>query len=85
MSAVSQIENGIKVIVANPAITGFPGNGKPFADGSKVAKIEWTSKKSVESPYFRDDTRHPEIGFVHRKGYQPISGYAWMGIRPVSL
>jgi hypothetical protein len=57
MSAVSQIENGIKVIVANPAMIdayrdGIPGNGKPFADGSKVAKIEWTSKKSVESPYF---------------------------------
>jgi hypothetical protein len=50
MSAVSQIENGIKGIVANPAMIGayrdgVPGNGKPFADGSKVAKIEWTSKR----------------------------------------
>src|SRR5262249_32244079 len=48
---------GIKVILANPAMlkayrSGIPGNGKPFPDGSKVAKIEWTSKKSAESPYF---------------------------------
>jgi hypothetical protein len=55
--AVSQTENGIKVIVANPAMIkayrdGIPGNGKHFPDGSKVAKIEWTSKKSTESPYF---------------------------------
>jgi Cytochrome P460 len=55
--AVSQTENGIKVIVANPAMikayrNGIPGNGKLFPDGSKVAKIEWTSKKSAESPYF---------------------------------
>jgi len=54
--AVSQTENGIKVILANPAMmkayrSGIPGNGKPFPDGSKVAKIEWTSKKSAESPY----------------------------------
>jgi hypothetical protein len=55
--AVSQTENGIKVIVANPAMIkayrdGIPGNGKHFPDGSKVAKIEWTSKKNPESPYF---------------------------------
>jgi hypothetical protein len=54
--AVSQTENGIKVIVANPAMikayrNGIPGNGKHFPDGSKVAKIEWTLKKT-ESPYF---------------------------------
>jgi Cytochrome P460 len=55
--AVSQTENGIKVIVANPAMikayrNGIPGNGKHFPDGSKIAKIEWTSKKNPESPYF---------------------------------
>lgn len=45
------------MIVANPAMIkayrdGIPGNGKHFPDGSKVAKIEWTSKKNTESPYF---------------------------------
>jgi hypothetical protein len=31
---------------------GIPGNGKPFPDGSKIVKIEWSAKKSTESPYF---------------------------------
>lgn len=55
--AVSQVENGLKVIVGNPAMVdayraGIPGNGKPFPDGSKTVKIEWSQKKSAESPYF---------------------------------
>ena len=55
--AVSQTENGIKVIVANPVMidafkSGIPANGKPFPEGSKIAKIEWTSKRNTESPYF---------------------------------
>ncbi|MGZ5871280.1 MAG: cytochrome P460 family protein [Bradyrhizobium sp.] len=55
--AVSQTENGLKVIAANDAMInaykqGVPGNGKPFPEGSKIVKIEWSSKKSSESPYF---------------------------------
>jgi hypothetical protein len=54
--AVSQIENGIKVIVANPIAVeayraGIPGNGKPFPDGSKIAKITWKPKKNTQSPF----------------------------------
>ncbi len=36
---------------------GNPGNGKPFPDGSKIAKIEWKPKKSPEAPF---DVRIPE-------------------------
>jgi hypothetical protein len=55
--AVSQTEMGLKVIVANKAMIdayrkGIPDNGKPFPDGSKIVKIEWTQKKNPESPYF---------------------------------
>src|SRR5262245_40584295 len=55
--AVSETEKGIKVIVANPVMMaaykdGLPADGKQFPDGSKVAKIEWTVKRSQESPYF---------------------------------
>src|SRR4051812_12824641 len=55
--AVSQTERAIKIIAANPAMinayrNGIPGNGKNFPEGSKIAKIEWTSKKNAESPYF---------------------------------
>jgi hypothetical protein len=54
--AVSQTEALLKVMVANPAMidayrAGIPGNGKPFPDGSKIAKIEWKPKKSTEAPF----------------------------------
>jgi len=29
---------------------GVPGNGKPFPDGSKMAKIHWKPEKSAEAP-----------------------------------
>ena len=53
--AVSQTENGLKVIAANTAMTnayrnGIPGNGKHFPDGSKIVKIEWSPKKNPEFP-----------------------------------
>ena len=53
--AVSQAGDLIEVIVGNPTIieayrAGIPGNGKPFPDGSKMAKIHWKAKKSTEAP-----------------------------------
>jgi hypothetical protein len=44
------------VEVANPAMidayrAGVPSNGKPFPNGSKIAKIEWRLKKSTEAPF----------------------------------
>src|SRR5580658_931563 len=52
--SVSQTPELLKVEVANPTMidayrAGVPGNGKPFADGSKIAKIEWRPKKSTEA------------------------------------
>ncbi len=53
--AVSQAGDLIEVIVANPVMIkayrgGVPGNGKPFPDGSKMAKIHWKAKQSSEAP-----------------------------------
>lgn len=53
--AVSQPEGKLDVIVANPTMiaayrAGIPGSGKPFPDGSKIMKILWNSKPSVQAP-----------------------------------
>ena len=53
--AVSQTEDLLAAILANPVmidayLAGVPGNGKPFPDGSKMAKIHWKPKKSAEAP-----------------------------------
>jgi hypothetical protein len=52
---VSQTGETIEVIVGNPTMigayrSGIPGNGKPFPDGAKMAKIHWKSAQSLEAP-----------------------------------
>src|SRR5262249_59336338 len=52
----AQTDEVLKVIVANPKMieayrAGIPGNGKPFPDGSRIAKVQWTQKKSTEPPF----------------------------------
>ena len=79
--AVSQSGDLIEVILANPVMieayrAGVPGNGKPFPDGSKMAKIHWNAKQSAEAPspttvpgtlhdidfMVRDSKRFPDTG-----------------------
>jgi Cytochrome P460 len=69
---VSQARDLIEVIVANPVMikayrAGVPGNGKPFPDGSKMAKIHWTTKKGTEpgNTATMPDTLH-DIDFMVR-------------------
>ena len=62
--AVSQSGDLIEVILANPEMIaayrdGAPGNGKPFPDGSKMAKIHWTVKKECGSPRSNDGAGRP--------------------------
>src|SRR5580700_7163072 len=49
----------LKVIVANPVMinaykAGAPGNGRPFPEGSMIAKLQWKPKKSTEAPFVVD-------------------------------
>ncbi len=83
--AVSQTDALLKVMVANPIMidayrAGIPGNGKPFPDGSKIAKIEWKPKKSTESPF---EVRIPEslqdVFFIEKdvKRFPDTKGWAY--------
>jgi hypothetical protein len=52
----AQTDEVLKVIAANPTMidayrAGVPGNGLPFPDGSKIAKLQWSQKKSTEAPF----------------------------------
>jgi Cytochrome P460 len=56
--AISHNDKLSAVILANPVmidayLAGIPGNGKPFFDGAKMAKIHWNPKKNQ---YFPDTT-----------------------------
>jgi hypothetical protein len=48
--SISQDGPLVAAILANPVMiqayqAGIPGNGKPFPDGAKMAKVHWTPKK----------------------------------------
>ena len=53
--SISQDGDHIAAILANPVMikaymAGVPGNGKPFPDGAKMAKIHWNPKKMETFP-----------------------------------
>jgi hypothetical protein len=59
MVSSARTDEVLKVIVANPTMikaykSGIPGNGKPFPEGSKIAKLQWKPKKSTEAPFVVD-------------------------------
>ena len=52
---VSQSGPLIAVILGNDVMidaykAGYPGNGKPFPDGAKMAKVHWAASKSETTP-----------------------------------
>jgi hypothetical protein len=85
--AVSVSHNGlaIAVILANPVMIdayqgGAPGNGKPFPDGSKMAKIHWNPKMSEAAP---SPTTVPgalhDVDFMEKdsKRFPDSGGWGW--------
>lgn len=56
-AVIAMSENGgkVAVILGNPAMiaafkSGIPGNGKPFPDGARMAKIHWLPKTQQREP-----------------------------------
>ncbi len=87
-------QNVIRLIVANPVMIkayrqGVPGNGKPFPEGSKIAKIEWRPKKLTDPPFSAKtpDTVPGDLTQVEfiEKDSKRFSDYARMGIWHVRL
>jgi hypothetical protein len=93
--AVSQTATSLKLISANPVMMkafrdGLPAAGKKFPEGSKIVKIEWSSRKNEVSPYFvmvpgtltslsfieKDSKRFPKTnGWAYAKfEFDPASG-----------
>src|SRR5271169_459886 len=83
--SVSQTEDLLKVMVANPVMidaykAGVPGNGQPFPDGSKIAKIEWKPKKSTEAPFsVRIPDTLQDVFFIEKnnKKFPSTKGWAY--------
>ena len=88
--AVSQTENGLKVIAANTAMinayrAGHSRQWQAVSGGLQDCEDRVVRKEERRVPLFRDGAGHPEIGFVHREGLQALPEPGRMGICPVSL
>src|SRR6266702_1122289 len=68
----ARTDKELKVIVGNPTMikaykAGVPGNGQPFPEGSKAAKLQWTFKKSTDAPFVVDVPDAPTQAFLMEK------------------
>src|SRR5271170_6757549 len=80
-------QNVMRVILANPVMmkayrAGVPANGKPFPDGSKIAKIEWQPKKITDAPFSvsaPDTVPGPltEVEFIEKDSKRFPDAHGW--------
>jgi hypothetical protein len=73
----------LALILANPVMidayqAGIPGNGKPFPDGAKMAKIHWNPKTSETAPALTTvpDSLH-DVDFMVKDSKRFADGGGW--------
>jgi hypothetical protein len=72
------------VILANPVMieayqAGIPGNGKPFPDGSKMAKIHWKPKMNQYFPNTTVPGALSDVDFMEKDSqrFADSGGWGW--------
>ena len=78
-------DNGLlAAILANPVMinayrAGAPGNGKPFPDGAKMAKIHWNPKKMETFPAATVPGTQHDVDFMVKdsKRFADSGGWGW--------
>jgi hypothetical protein len=82
--SISQNGDNIAAIVANPEMirayqTGVPGNGKPFPDGARMAKIHWNPKKLETFPTATVPGTQHDVDFMVKdsKRFADSGGWGW--------
>ena len=82
--AISENGGVIAVIVGNPVMIdaykeGVPGNGKPFPDGAKMAKIHWNPKKLETFTAATVPATQHDVDFMVKdsKRFKDSGGWGW--------
>ena len=80
--STSRSEELVAVIVANPLMidafrSGVPGNGKPFPDGAKMAKIHWTPKMNEHFPTTTVPGALHDVDFMVKDSKRFPDGGGW--------
>ena len=88
--AVSHNGDKLATILGNPAMieafrAGSPGNGKPFPNGARMAKIHWTARTAEDQPGppMVPGALH-DVDFMVKDSSQ-VRRQRRMGIRPVRI
>jgi hypothetical protein len=82
--SISQDGDLLAAILANPVMidaygAGVPGNGKPFPDGAKMAKIHWNPKKMETFPPATVPGTQHDVDFMVKdsKRFADSGGWGW--------
>src|SRR2546429_3568229 len=82
--SISQDGGLLAAILANPVMidayrAGAPGNGKPFPDGSRMAKIHWNPKKLETFPAATVPGTLHDVDFMVKdsKRFTDSGGWGW--------
>jgi hypothetical protein len=82
--SVSHNDKVMAVILANPVMinayqSGIPGNGKPFPDGAKMAKVHWNPKKLETLPTATVPASLHDVDFMVKdsKRFADSGGWGW--------
>jgi hypothetical protein len=82
--SISQDGDHIAAILANPVmidayLAGVPGNGKPFPDGAKMAKIHWNPKKMETFPAATVPGTLHDVDFMEKDSnrFADSGGWGW--------
>ena len=82
--SISQDGDLMAAILANPVMidayqAGVPGNGKPFPDGAKLAKIHWNPKKMEVFPAATVPGAQHDMDFMVKdsKRFADSGGWGW--------
>jgi len=86
--SVSHSEKLIAVTLANPEMikayqSGIPGNGKPFPDGAKMAKVHWNPKKLETFPTTTIPGTLHDVDFMVKdsKRFADSGGWGWAAFK----
>jgi hypothetical protein len=82
--SISQDGDLIAAILANPVMidayrAGVPGNGQPFPDGAKMAKIHWNPKKMETFPAATVPGTQHDVDFMVKDSnrFADSGGWGW--------
>lgn len=82
--SISEDAGHLAVILGNPVmikayLAGIPGNGKPFPDGAKMAKIHWNPTKMEIFPSATVPGTQHDVDFMVKdsKRFADSGGWGW--------